>query len=280
MKILALLFAAFATAQAADTSRIVSIGTSITETLYALGVGANVVAIDNSSHDYIPQTAKLPLVGAFRTINSEGIVSLKPTLVLATVDVGPPEALIQMKQAGLNVVVIQRNYKLEEVKASVRQIAHLVNREAKGEQLIRSIDSEMAQVKALLGRVHNHPKVIFCGLGANMPGGNISGTNTRISEMIQLSGGVNPVTQFEGFRPLTEEGVIAAAPDIVLMTERSFERAGSIPGVLKLPGIALTPAGKNQHVIPVSDIYFQGFGPGIGKAVHELVLKFFPELRK
>jgi iron complex transport system substrate-binding protein len=117
--------------------------------------------------------------------------------------------------------------------------------------------------------------VIFCGLGANLPGGNISGRNPLIAEMVELAGGINPITQFEGFRPLTEEGMIAAAPDIIVMSERSLERAGGLEGVRKLPGVALTPAGRSGRVIPVSDMYFQGFGPGMKKVAIALYNQFF-----
>lgn len=269
---LLLLLSASAIAQ----QRIVTVGTSLTETVYALG--GTVIATDNSSHDYIPQTKALPTVGAFRTINAEGIVALKPTLFLATIDAGPPEAILQIKDVGIITVVIQRNYKPEEVIASIRQIAKLLHKAPQAEQLIAALNRDLQATAARLRNIKAKPKVIFCGLGANMPGGNISGRNTRIAEMIDLAGGINPITQFEGFRPLTEEGVIAAAPDIIVMTERSFERAGGLDGVRKLPGIALTPAGRSGRVIPVSDMYFQGFGPGIGKAVSALSYKFFPGL--
>jgi len=256
----------------------VTVGTSLTETIYALGAGTTMIATDNSSHDYLPETKPLPTVGAFRAINAEGIVSLKPTLFLATVDAGPPEAIEQIRAAGIPTVVVPRNYKLAEVRRSIRQVANLLGKQQRGEQLITALDRDLTENAALLQSIHAKPRVIFCGLGANMPGGNISGRNTRIAEMIELAGGINPITQFDGFRPLTEEGVIAAAPEIIVMTERSFERAGGLIGVRKLPGIALTPAGRAGRIIPVSDMYFQGFGPGIGAAVRQLTRKFFPQL--
>ncbi len=261
--------------------RIVTVGTSLTEAVYALGAGASLVATDNSSRDYIPQTKVLPSVGPFRTINAEGIVALKPTLFLATVDAGPPEAILQIRAAGIETVVVARNYKLEEVRAGIRQVSKLLHRETRGEELIIALNREIENTASQLRNIKTRPKVIFCGLGPNMPGGNLSGKNTRIAEMIELAGGVNPITQFEGFRPLTEEGVVAAAPDIIVMTERSFERAGGLEGVKKLPGVALTPAGRAGRVIPVSDMYFQGFGPGMGKAVSDLHARFFagPEKR-
>ncbi len=146
--------------------------------------------------------------------------------------------------------------------------------------MIAGLNREIKNTAAHLKNRKAKPKVIFSGLGPNMPGGNLSGKNTRIAEMIELAGGINPITQFEGFRPLTEEGVIAAAPDIIVMTERSFERAGGLEGAKKLPGVALTPAGRVGRVIPVNDMYFQGFGPGMGKVVSELSARFFAEPQK
>jgi iron complex transport system substrate-binding protein len=236
------------------------------------------VAVDNSSKDYIPEVAKLPSVGAFRTISAEGIVSLKPDIVFLAFDAGPPESIKQMRDAGLNVIVAPRNYSVDEVIATVRFLAAKLHREARGEEVVRAIQSDMGQVTELQKRIHSRAKVMFCGLGANMPTGSISGSNTRIDEMIRLAGGVNPIQSFEGFRPMTEEGVIAAAPDAILITERSFERAGGVEGVRKLPGIALTPAGRNRRMVSVSDLYFQGFGPGIGKAVLALTRKLYPDL--
>ena len=261
---------------AAAQQRIVTVGTSLTETVYALGAGSAMVATDNSSRDYIPQAKLLPSVGAFRTINAEGIISLKPTLFLATVDAGPPETILQIRSAGVETIVIPRNYQLDEVRASIRQVARLLHKESRGEELIVSLDRDIKHTASRVAKLITRPRVIFCGLGANMPGGSLSGTKTRIAEMIGLAGGINSITQFEGFRPLTEEGIIAAAPEIIVMTERSFKRAGGLEGVKLLPGIALTPAGKTGRIIPVSDMYFQGFGPGIGKAVRELASRFFP----
>ena len=237
------------------------------------------MGVDSSSRDYIAEVANVPRVGAFRTMSAEGIVSLKPDLVLASIDAGPPEAIIQLRQAGIAVEVLPRNYTLDEVKAGVRRIARILQLPAKGEELVSSIDRDMAAVDAMRARIPRKPHVIFCGLGPNMPGGNISGTNTRIAEMIQLAGGINAIAGFEGFRPMTDEGVIAAAPEIIVITQRSFERAGGVDGILKLPGVALTPAGKKRRIVPVSDMYFQGFGPGIGKAAISLMRKFFPELQ-
>ncbi len=262
-----------------DSSRIVCIGTANTETVYALGAGARLVGVDNSSGEYLQETANLPKVGPRTTLSAEGILSLKPTLVILNTDSGPPQIFDQLKTSGVAVLALPADYTIERVKTKVRTIARALGFEAKGEDLLNSIERDISEVDKLLQGVRAKPQVMFIGRGPNMPNATMSGQGTTIDEMIRLAGGVNPMNDFTGFREMTDEAVVAAQPDIILMTEKSFERSGGTDGVLKFPGFVLTPAGKNRRIVAVSDVYFQGFGPGVGRAVHELALKFYPELK-
>jgi iron complex transport system substrate-binding protein len=261
-----------------DSSRIVSIGTATTETIYALGLGARVVGVDNSSGEYIRETNGLPKVGPRTTLSAEGILALNPTLVIVTTDAGPPQVIDQLRNTGVTTFSLSSNYTVEAVKERVRAIALALGVEAKGIEMANSIDRDMNEVASLLSRGQSKPKVLFVGRGPNMPNATMSGTGTTIDEMIRLAGGANPMDSFQGFREMTDEAVINAAPDVILMTEKSFERSGGVDGVLKFPGVVLTPAGKNRRVVTVSDMYFQGFGPSVGRAVRELVFKLHPEL--
>lgn len=262
----------------ADNSRIVSVGTATTETIYALEGGDKLIAVDNSSAEYIQQTAALPKVGGRTALNAEGILSLKPTLVILSSDSGPPQIFDQLRKAGIAVLTLTPDYTTEAIKKKIATIAAALGADEKGKTLAAKIDTEMAEVDKMLAKKTSTPKVLFVGRGPNAPNATMSGQGTTINEMIKMAGGTNPFTDFTGFREMTDEAVVAAQPDIILITERSFERSGGIEGVLKFPGIALTPAGKNKRIIPVSDMYFQGFGPGVGKAVNDLARKFHPEL--
>ncbi len=262
----------------ADSSRIVSIGTAITETIYALGAGERVVGVDNSSREYIAGAKNLPTVGARNALNAEGILSLKPTLVILGADSAPPQIFDQLRNAGIAVLTLTPDYKIETVKSKVLTIAKAIGMDAKAAEINNEIDNKMSEVNKMLANVNEKPKVMFVGRGPNMPNATMSGAGTTIYEMIKLGGGTNPFTDFTGFREMTDESVVAAQPDIILMTEKSFERSGGVDGVLKFPGVALTPAGKNKRIVAVSDMYFQGFGPGVGTAVRELAVKFHPEL--
>jgi iron complex transport system substrate-binding protein len=262
-----------------DTTRIVSCNTALTETIVALGGANRIVGVDVGSHNYMPEIAAVPDVGNARTLSVEGIISLKPNLVIINADAGPAELVAQLKGAGITVLTLTATYTADTVKEKVRNIAKALQLDAKGEELVRGIDRDLNDAQAALKNAKDKPKVIFCGRGPNMPNATMSGQKTTIDTMITLAGGVNPITQFEGFKPMTDEAVVAAAPDVIIMTEKSFERVGGADGVLKFPGVAVTPAGKNKRFIAVSDIYFQGFGPGIGKAVKELVFKLHPDLK-
>jgi iron complex transport system substrate-binding protein len=258
-----------------DSSRIVSVGTAITETIYALGAGSRLVGVDNSSSEYLSQAAGLPKVGLRTALNAEGILSLKPTLIIITMDTGPPQVIDQLKNSGVTTLTMNANYTVQSVKAKIEIIARALGLEAKGQELSNSIDNDMKNVKSLMDRALATPKVLFVGRGPNMPNATMSGRGTTIDEMIRVAGGKNPMSDFEGFKEMTDEAVVNAAPDIILMTEKSFER---VDGVLKFPGVALTPAGRNRRIVAVSDMYFQGFGPGVGRAVYDLTLKLHPEV--
>lgn len=264
----------------ADSSRVVSVGTAGTETVAALGAASRLVGVDNTSGEYVAEAKDLPKVGTRTALNAEGIISLRPTLVVVSADVGPPQVIDQLKAGGITVLTLPADYTVEAVKGKVRTVARALGLDAKGEEVAASIDRDMGEVNQLLSRAPSKPKVMFVGRGPNMPNATTSGAGTTIDEMIRLAGGVNPFDDFQGFREMTDEAVVRAAPDVILMTEKSFERSGGVEGVLKFPGVALTPAGKNRRVVSVSDMYFQGFGPGVGRAVRELALKLHSELQQ
>ena len=268
------------TVEIKDNSRIVTVGTAITETVFALGAGEKVVGVDNPSTEYIAEAKNKPKVGSRTALNAEGILSLKPTLLITTSDAKPAQVLEQLRNSGVSILSLTPDYTVETVKSKIQTIGKALNSEAKAEKINEKIDEQISETNEILQNVKEKPKVMFVGRGPNMPNATMSGAGTTIDEMIKLAGGTNPFTDFTGFREMTDEAVVAAQPDIILMTKKSFERSGGVDGVLKFPGVALTPAGKNRRVVAVSDIYFQGFGPGVGRAVRELAVKFHPDLAK
>ena len=103
---------------------------------------------------------------------------------------------------------------------------------------------------------------------------NISGHSTSAHAVIELAGGTNAFGDIEGFKPMTSEAVVAAQPDVILMLSRGVGSIGGEAKVFDLPGIALTPAGKNRRVLVMDDLKLLGFGPRLGEAILELTTAF------
>lgn len=251
--------------------RIVSAAGSITETLWALGAQGDLVAVDVSSV-YPAEAAKLPQIGYARRLSAEGILSMNPTLVLATEDAGPPEVMKQLESAGTKVVPFGTGHTPEATVERIVKIGDAINRPAEAKKLAATVKAEVDAAKALVAGSSEKPRVMFIYArgGGTM---NVSGTGTAADAMIALAGGVNAVTGYANYKPLTAEGAVEAAPDVILVTTRGLESAGGIEGLLKQPGLSLTPAGKAGRVVAMDDLYLLGFGPRLGQATKELFEK-------
>lgn len=251
--------------------RIVSAAGSITETIYALGAQDELAAVDVSSV-YPAEANALPKIGYARQLSAEGILSMNPTVVLVTEDAGPPEVLKQIADAKVKVVSLTNKHTPEAAAERILQIGEAINRKPEAEKLVAKLNEEVAAAKALTASVTSKPKVMFIyARGGGVM--NVSGTGTSADAIIELAGGVNAVKDYENYKPLTAEGAVTAAPDFILMTTRGLEASGGVEGLLKQPGLALTPAGQAGKIIVMDDLYLLGFGPRLGQATKELCEK-------
>jgi iron complex transport system substrate-binding protein len=248
--------------------RIVSLGGGVTELVYALGAGDRVVAVDASS-GYPEAVESVTKLGYHRQVGAEGILSLSPDLVIATTDAGPPASMEQIEAAGVPLLVLDSSPGIDALKGRIQVLSDLLDVSDKGAELQAGIDASLGQVAA----DGDAPRVMFIYArgGGTL---NVSGTNTAAAEMISLAGGVNAVDGYEGYRPLTAESAVMAAPDVLLLTEGGLGSLGGAEGLLKQPGIGLTPAGQNQRIVVMDDLYLLGFGPRTGAAAQELSVQF------
>ncbi|MCI1679056.1 MAG: ABC transporter substrate-binding protein [Ewingella americana] len=239
-------------AQAAE--RLVSIGGDVTEIVYALGAGDEVVARDSTSLNP-EQVKKLPNVGYMRQLNAEGILAMKPSLVLSSELAEPSLVLQQVAQNGVKVVRIPGNTTLDTVPQKIEVIADALNRQQEGEKLIATYRQKLAVVPHSPLPV----KILFV---MNHGGTNAmaAGQHTAADAMITAAGAQNAMQGFSRYRPLAQEGIIASAPDILMVTTDGVRSLGGIEQVWKLPGVALTPAGKNHRVLVLDDMALLGFG--------------------
>lgn len=254
--------------------RIVSLGGPVTETVYALGAGDLLVGADTSSV-YPAAATKLPQVGYQRTVAAEGVLALRPTLVLATDEAGPPAALEQIRGAGVKVVLAPSEHSVAGAQAKVRAIAAALDKTPEGERLAAEIGRQAAEAQDLVAKRAGKPGVLFLyARGGGVM--NVAGAATAADAMITLAGGRNAVSGYENYRPLTAEAAVAAAPDVILTLDRGLASVGGTDKLLEQPGLALTPAGKAKRVLSFDDLYLLGFGPRTGAAIADLAKALAP----
>lgn len=258
------------TVHIADSSRIVSVGGGITEIIFALGAGARVVGADTSSV-YPNAATRLPKVGYQRLLSVEGVLALRPSLVIASAEAGPPAALEQLRGSGVPILVVTAEPTLAGARGRIAVIAQALREEAPGRAVLARLEREYDESRrnGSDGGNGGSPRVLFIyarGQGTV----NVSGRGTAADRMIGLAGGQNAMITFDGFRPLTAEAAIAAAPDVILIPARGMEAVGGAEAILGLPGLALTPAGRSGRIVAMDDLLLLGFGPRLGQAIDEL----------
>ena len=249
--------------------RIVSLGGGVTETLFAMGLGDQIVAVDVSSIH--PKAAlEKPKVGYLRATSAEGIASMRPTQVIASEAIGPPSVRAQLKAVGIPLSLVPEVTDIQAAIDRIKKLGTLVDRKEKASEIIKHIQSALAKPVDQSKK----PRILFLfshGGGRLMVAGLKTGANT----MINAAGGDNAVTMYEGYRPLTSESVVMAKPDIILLTERSLSAIQGQSELWKIPSLSLTPAGKNKRLIIMEDLKLLGFGPRTGEAILELKQAFF-----
>lgn len=233
--------------------RIVSIGPATTELILALGGEQSLVATDVSS----PEPRGVPKVGYHRALAAEGILSLSPTLVVGSDEMGPNSTLDQLRRANVKVEVMATAPTLANLNERIDTLAHLLGDQAAGsklkEQIAAQSDTLAAQAK------QNKPlKVAFLLLHKGQPT-SIAGGNTTASALVTLAGGVNPVAGLHDYKPVSTESLIELQPDLVLVSGRDWQQYQDPDAVLsQVPALSATPAGKNKAIHAIDGHALQG----------------------
>ena len=254
-----------------SAERIVSLNGSTTEILFALGIGEKVVGCDASSTYPKHATETLPSVGYQYRLNAEGILSLRPTLVIGRADVKPPQVIEQLRMAGVTVLLFKEPRTFDEAKQRLRTIGKAVNRQEQATALISTLDKD---IKTLKSKLTGQPgqakfKALFLYLRGPQTAF-VLGKDSGPGAMLELVGATNAAGKIKGTKPMTAEAVIAAQPDVYVLFESGLKSIGGVEGLLKVPGLAQTPAGRNKRVVAMDGLYLSGFGPRCGKAALDL----------
>lgn len=250
--------------QSATPSRVVTLGGSVTEIVYGLGQGDRLVGDDQSSL-YPEAATKLPRVGYYRAVPVEGVLSLKPDLVLASEQAGPPDALKRLAGVGVRVVTVPDAPSVDSLKARVRAVADALGVAAAGERMVDDITQELARAEALPA---TRARALMLINRTGTPQG--AGRDTAASEVMHLAGLDNVLQDQQGYKPLSAEAVGALAPDLIVVTQASLEATGGMEKFLRLPGIAATQAAAKRRVVVMDDLLILGMGPRLPVALTQL----------
>ena len=271
--VLALPFAAPARAdetKPADTSRLVSIGGAVTEIIYALGEEGRLVARDSTSL-YPEAVTKLPDVGYMRALSPEGVLAVNPSAIIAIEGSGPPEALSVLKSASVPFAMVPETFDRDGILKKIEAVGAFLHVEDKAKTLEESVAADLdAAIAEAAKRPENERKRVIFVL--SMQNGRVmaSGTSTAADGILKLAGLVNAVGTFPGYKPLTDEAIIEAKPDVILMMERGGNHDAGVQEIIAHPALGLTPAAQNKAIIRMDGLHMLGFGPRTASAVREL----------
>ena len=257
-----------------DASRIVALGGTVTEILYALGLEAQVAAVDVTS-TFPARASSKPSVGYVRALSAEGVLALGPTVILATEDAGPAEVVAVLEKASVPFIVVPKAHDAAGVAATIRFVAEAAGVPEKGAALADAVAADLAAFAAMRAALPSRKKAVFV-LGVSGGAPMVAGDGTGAADIFALAGIDNGLTGLAGYKPASDEAVIAAAPDaIVLMAERNH--ALTDDGILGLPAFAGTPAAEGRRIFRESGTYLLNFGPRTAHAARDLAAAVYPE---
>ncbi|MDP1583775.1 MAG: hemin ABC transporter substrate-binding protein [Bradyrhizobium sp.] len=259
-----------------NPARIVSIGGAITEILYALGFEDRLAGVDATS--LFPTTAlrDKPNVGYMRQLSAEGVLGLNPSLVLAIQGSGPKETMDVLEAAKVPLVLVPETYSEQGLLDKIKLVGHAMDADARAACLTAAVSGDLKQLRDLRARVTEPVRVMFV---MSLLNGRamVAGRKTAADEIIKLSGGVNAIDSYDGYKMINDEAIVSARPDVVLTIERAKDSLEA-QAVYAHPAFAMTPAVANKAFISMEGLYLLGFGPRTAAAARDLSVKLYPAL--
>lgn len=257
--------------------RIVALNPSTIEILRALGEAERIVGVDRAGVALLPEREDLADLGHPYSPSVEGIISLKPDLVIGTADSLQKASADQLRSARVPVLVLEPSAQdgLEGLKRRVRAVAAVFDKTERGGAINQEIDRRRAALQARTARIEKKRRVFF--LYTHGPGhAAIYGRETGSHWLIDLAGGVNAADFTVGTKPLNAEAMVRADPDALILLQRGIDAVKGVPGALKLPGVSLTKAGKAKAVFVV-DNNIRWIGPRFLDHAEKLFGELYPE---
>jgi iron complex transport system substrate-binding protein len=260
----------------AQAERVVVISQIYNEIIWALGAQDTVVGVDLSS-TYPPDVKRVQTVGYHRALSAEGILSLHPTAIIHDNNIGPPQVVEQLQSLNIPMKTFNaKNDSVEGTKALIREMGAYFHREARAEELCRTLDAQMAASLEHVKQYTDHPRVavIHFGRASNVylvVGRGGGGDGGAASQMIEWAGGEMAIDS-QGMQRMASPEIIAQAnPDVILVTDYGYDRlGGALDQIKALPGVATSNAAKTGRIYRVEEHELMYFGPRSGANIEKV----------
>ncbi|MFD0358423.1 hemin ABC transporter substrate-binding protein [Streptomyces sp. NPDC127110] len=256
-----------------SADRVIPLTGSLNEIVQTLGLGPQVVARDITAT--FEQASALPVVTRGHEVSAESVLSLRPTLVLAETTTGPAEAVQQIRDAGVPVLVVAPAKALEDVPARIGAVAAALGVKEAGAELNRRTAERIAAArKGVPAGTGKKPRVAFLYLRGTASVYLLGGSDSGAGSLLEAAGAVDTGKESglgKDFTPITSEALAAAAPDALLVMSKGLESVGGVDGLVKIPGVAQTPAGMDRRVVTVDDGVLLNYGPRTDQVLSSLV---------
>ncbi|MEV4995194.1 heme/hemin ABC transporter substrate-binding protein [Streptomyces niveus] len=263
-----------------SADRLVPLTGSLNEIVFTLGLGKRVVARDITAT--FEQAAKLPVVTRAHDVSAESVLSLRPTLVIAETTTGPAEAIDQIRDAGIPLLVVEPAKSLADVGTRITTVAHALGVDAAGKELSSRTAERIAAVQKRIPASGDggKPRVAFLYLRGSASVYLLGGRDSGASSLLEAAGAVDAGKESgldKDFTAITSEALAKAAPDAILLMTKGLDSVGGAEGLVKIPGVAETPAGLDRRFVSVDDGVLLNYGPRTDQVLASLVEQLYPD---
>ncbi|MDF1595665.1 MAG: ABC transporter substrate-binding protein [Acidimicrobiia bacterium] len=261
-----------------DTSRIVTLSGDLTEMVFALGFGASVVATDVTTV-YPPEAVGLPVVGVGRFLTAEGVLAENPTLVIGDTQTSPLGTIEQIRSAGVPVVILEVPTTFDGLYLKIGQLGEVLGVRSQATALIDRVRTDIEEALSTAPGFDPAPGLAFVySRGPDVM--LLFGSEMTTQPLIEAVGGVDvgAAAGVVGTVSITPEALVAAAPDVIIITSEGLDALGGIEGLLAIPGFAETPAGRDRRILDYPEGDILTFGPRIAGTLALLIQDLRREL--
>jgi iron complex transport system substrate-binding protein len=239
-----------------SVSRVVVLANGVAEIMNSLNAGTILVGRDISSTE--KALKNVPIVTSGHQVIAEKVIAVKPDLVIIDASTGPKAALDQIKAAGIRVVQTPESWTLADISVKVAAVAAAIGAPQQGNLLNAAIESAIQKLT-----LSSKPRIVFLYLRGTssiyLVGGPGSGADSLIAAIGGIDAGAESLPR--PFNTMTAESLATLNPDVIIVMTKGLQSVGGVAGLLKLPGVAQTKAGKNHAIIDVDDSLLLSFGP-------------------